>query len=799
MTQPSDTTLPVLVLRDNVLFPGIMMPLSVGRPASIEAIEAAAATPEKIVVVACQTDATVDEPNVSDLFRIGTRAAIKRLERTGELMQVVVEGIERVELLAETLTTPHLAARVQPLPEPTDGDARTEALQREIMDLARRIAEAGSRESQLGVLRVLADPRDPVRQAYLLAALVGFETKRNFDLLAASTRYELLRLLHEGMLHERNVLELRKKIASQAQAEMSEEQRRYLLRQQLRAIEQELGEGDSDKAAVSELADRLQQADLPEAVRTEAEREMQRLGRIPPASPEHQLTQSWLELVLELPWNRLVESKIDLARARAVLDEDHAGLPRVKERILEHLAVMQLNPGARAPILCFVGPPGVGKTSLGQSIARAIERPFERMSLGGLHDEAELRGHRRTYIGAMPGRILQAIRPAKAKNPLLMLDEIDKVGTGVRGDPASALLEVLDPAQNGEFHDNYLDLPFDLSNVFFIATANVLETIPAPLLDRMEVIRLSGYTDEEKLEIARRYLLPRQRSQCGLREDQLVVTDEALRRIVRRHTREAGVRQLERVLAALARKAAARVAAGTATQVVASEDALEDLLGPERFADEEMRPQLDPGVAAGLAWTEAGGAVLYIEAVLLPRSRELLLTGQLGEVMQESARAALSWLRSHGQELGLDPGVLGQGVHLHIPAGATPKDGPSAGVAMATALASMFARQRVRRDLAMTGEITLSGLVLPVGGIKEKVLAAQRAGMRAVVLPKQNQRDLGDIPPNVRADLQVVFAERVTDALAAAIPGLLASGPQQAAVPGDKHGDAPSAAATAVE
>jgi len=765
-----EATYPVLVLRDSVLFPGILMPLSVGRRLSIEAAEAAAATADKTVVVACQTDATVDEPKLADLFRVATLAVIKRLERAGELVQVVVQGTARVELLATAAETPHLVARVRELPAPSDGDARVEALVREVQVLARKIAEFSPPESQLGLLRVAADARDPIHQAYLLAALVGFETRRNLDLLAAPSQLELLQHLYEGLVHERNVLELRRKIASQAQAEMSEQQRRHVLRQQLRAIQHELGEDDADQPGVSDLRERLEGKELPEAVRAEADRELQRLERIPPASPEHQLTQSWLELVLELPWSATTEDHIDLGHAREVLDEDHAGLDKIKDRIIEHLAVMKLNPAARAPILCFVGPPGVGKTSLGKSVARAMGRTFERMSLGGLHDEAELRGHRRTYIGAMPGRILQAIRRAKVRNPLLMLDEIDKLGAGFHGDPAAALLEVLDPAQNFEFRDNYLDLPFDLSRVFFIATANVLETIPAPLLDRMEVIRLSGYTDDEKVAIAERYLLPRQRTECGLRDDQLEVPESALRHLVRRYTREAGVRQLERVLAALCRKAAARIAAGSAERVAASEEALEDLLGPERYSDEPLRPRLDPGIAAGMAWTEAGGAVLYVEAVLLPDGRELQLTGQLGDVMQESARAAWSWLRSRGPQLGLPPERLRQGVHVHIPAGATPKDGPSAGVTLATALASLFTDRPVRSDLAMTGEITLSGLVLPVGGIKEKVLAAHRAGMRTVLLPRQNRRDLADVPANVRADLEIVWVDRITDALAVAIP-----------------------------
>jgi ATP-dependent Lon protease len=500
---------------------------------------------------------------------------------------------------------------------------------------------------------------------------------------------------------------------------------------------------------------------------------MTRLERMPAAAPDFQMTRSYLELVLELPWRQASPESLDLDRVRQTLDEDHYGLQEVKQRILEQLAVLKLNPKARAPILCFVGPPGVGKTSLGQSIARAMGRKFEHASLGGLHDESELRGHRRTYIGAMPGRVIQAIRRAGVNNPVLMLDEVDKLGRDFRGDPAAALLEILDPAQNVAFRDNYLDLPFDLSHVFFITTANTLDPVSRPLLDRMEVLHLAGYSEEEKQAIARRYLIPRRLAETGLTDGQLTIDDDALHDVIRLYTREAGVRQLEQVLGRLARKVAVRFAQGQSEPVAIHAADLPGLLGPERFQLEGARRVVPPGVATGLAWTETGGEVLYIETALLPHTRGLRLTGHLGKVMRESAKAAQSYLWANGEHLGIDPAsVHGVGVHLHVPAGAVPKDGPSAGVAMATALASLYSRTPARSDTAMTGEITLSGLVLPIGGVKEKVLAARRSGIRRVILPRANEKDLQDVPDSVRREIEFVFADRIEDVLVAAIPGL---------------------------
>jgi ATP-dependent Lon protease len=763
--------LPLLPLKNTVLFPQLFMPLSVGRPASLAAVEAALATEEKTFVVAAQRDANNEQPGLDDLYRVGTRAVIKKMARGEDVIELIVQGVERVRILAAEQTEPYLKVRAQTLPLPTDTGTEVEALHRAIADLAARVLELAQVQTPVSIQQMVAQSQDPLRFAFLLGSMLSLDVTKEQALLEAGSRAEALRQLHGYLTHEVQVLELRQKISSQVESEMSKQQREYMLRQQMQAIQQELGEKNPEKAEVEELRERLAKAELPDEVRKEAERELNRLERLPPAAPDHQVIRSYLELLLELPWQKATPEDIDLQRARAVLDEDHYDLEEVKERILEDLAVLKLNPGAHAPILCLVGPPGVGKTSVGQSIAKALGRKFERMSLGGLHDEAELRGHRRTYIGAMPGRVIQALRRAGVKNPVLMLDEVDKLGRDYRGDPASALLEVLDPAQNGTFRDNYLDLPFDLSQVFFITTANTLDTIPRPLLDRMEVLRLGGYSEEQKMEIARRYLLPRQLKQTGLKPEQLTIAPEALRQVISRYTREAGVRELERTLGRIARKVARRFAEGHAEPVNVTPDDLADLLGPERIRPERHRKQLPAGVSTGLAWTEAGGDVLYIEATLLRGGRGLRLTGQLGNVMRESARAAQSFVWAHAPELGIDPKLFrGAGVHIHVPSGAVPKDGPSAGVAMVTALASMYTNVPVRADTAMTGEITLSGLVLPVGGIKEKVLAARRAGIRQVILPRDNESDLRELPENVRQELEFILAERIEDVLQGALP-----------------------------
>ena len=579
-----------------------------------------------------------------------------------------------------------------------------------------------------------------------------------------------------SLAQELHILKLRHEIASQAQAEIGKSQREYFLRQQLKEIQQELGglESDALDGDIGELKTRIEEADLPEIVKKEAMRELKRLVKLPSASPDHQITRSYLELVLELPWNTVTEDHLDLAHVRAVLDEDHYGIQDVKERILEHLAILKLNPEAKSPILCLVGPPGVGKTSLGQSIARALERKFERLSLGGLHDEAELRGHRRTYVGAMPGRLIQALRRAGVKNPIIMLDEVDKVGQDFRGDPSSALLEILDPEQNQTFRDNYLDLPFDLSKVMFITTANSLDSISRPLMDRMEIIRLAGYSHQEKLEIANRYLWPRRLKEAGLQDKPLTLGEDVIPHVIKRYTREAGVRQLEQMLGKLTRKVALRVIERPTEEsdipITIQPVDLSDWLGTEKFMPEEARKTLPLGVATGLAWTEVGGDVLYVESTLLPGGSDLTITGQIGEVMQESAQAARSYLWSRAEQLALDIATFKRnGMHIHVPEGAIPKDGPSAGVTMSCALASMLLKIPVRNDTAMTGEISLSGLVLPVGGIKEKLLAAHRMGLRRIMLPKANEKDLQDVPEAVRSELSLIFVETIEEALEAGL------------------------------
>ncbi len=767
-------TLPLLPLKNTTLFPHLLMPLSVGRPKSIAAVEAALATEEKELAVIAQRDATIEVPAQNDLYSYGTRAVVRKVARPNEnSIELLVLGVERILLLATEESENHLRAKVRISPPPCELTAETEALQRSVLDLASKAISMAQPQMQIDLSQLVPGKEDPMKLCYMLASMMGLGVEKEQALLEANTCTDGLRLLHTYLSHELQVLELRTKIADEARSEMSKEQREYLLRQQMRAIQQELGEKNPEQAEIDMLRERLEETDLPDEVRKEAERELKRLERLPPQAPDHHVLRTYLEFVIELPWRVATEDNLDIARARQVLDEDHYDLKEVKERILEHLGVLKMNPNAKAPILCFVGPPGTGKTSLGQSIARSLGRKFERFSLGGMHDEAELRGHRRTYIGAMPGRLIQAIRRAGANNPLIMLDEIDKLGRDFRGDPASALLEILDPEQNNTFRDNYLDLPFDLSKVFFITTANTLETIPQPLLDRMEVLRLAGYIEEEKIEIAKRYLIPRQLKQAGLTAEQCVIGEDALQAIIRNYTREAGLRQLERSIARLARKCALKFAEGNTEPIRISADDLVDYLGPQPFMPEQARKHVPPGVAAGLAWTQAGGEVIYIEATLLPEGKGLTLTGQLGDVMQESVKAALSYIRAHAADLGIAPEIFQKnGVHLHVPAGATPKDGPSAGITAAVALASLYAKQPARTDTAMTGEITLTGLVLPIGGVKEKVLAAKRAGIKRVILPKPNEKDLRDLPPEIREQMEFRFVERIEEVLEETIPAL---------------------------
>ncbi len=767
-------TLPVLPLKNSALFPGLMMPLSVGRTGSIAAVEAALASEQKELVIVAQRDSSVDAPTADDLFTVGTRAIIRKVNRTGaNQLDIMVLGVERVVLI-KVEENAYMQARIRPLTLPDDSSSELEALTLSLVDLGSKYVGLAQGSAPQEIARMFGVEQDPLQLSFMIASIMSLDAVKEQALLETPSRLEGLRMVHGWLAHEVEILELRQKIANEARSEMSREQREYVLKQQKRAIEAELGEKNPEQAEIEQLREKLAKADLPDDIRKEADRELARLEKLPPSQPEFSVIRTWMEYVIELPWKKRSDDNLDLKRARQVLDEDHFGITKVKERIIEQLAVLKLNPEAKAPILCLVGAPGVGKTSLGQSIARALGRKFERMSLGGLHDEAELRGHRRTYIGALPGRLIQAMRRAGFANPVLMLDEIDKVGHDFRGDPASALLEVLDPEQNKTFRDNYLDLPFDLSKVLFITTANSLETIPAPLLDRMEIIRLSGYSEEEKMQIARRYLLPRQLKQTGLTAEQFILTEEALQKLIASYTREAGVRRLEQVLGRIIRKTAVKFAEGIVEVVKVNASDVPELLGPEAILPEQARKEIPPGVATGLAWTETGGDVLYIEAALLPQGKELTITGQLGEVMQESAKTARSYLWSHAREFGLDPSVfLNSGLHIHVPAGAIPKDGPSAGVTMTTALASLYSGYPARSDTAMTGEVTLTGLVLPVGGIKEKVLAARRAGLKRIVLPRGNQKDLRDLPDEVRAEMEFVFVDRVEQVIAALIPGLV--------------------------
>ena len=767
-------TLPVLPIKRTVLFPGIMMPLTVGRERSIAAVEAAMKTEEKTILVVAQREPLIEEPGLEDLYTIGTKAIVKQVGRSDNgTVHALMQGLERVALLKVKHATPFLLVEARRLDHPTDHGAEVQALHRAIQelvtDLPRLIQAPGIQEAAAA----FSSEDSPVALAYRVASLLNLTLQEEQKLLEHSSAIELLRSLYGALSKEIQILQLREKITSEASAKIGKTQREYVLREQLKAIQQELGEGEGEGNEVSELKKKIQEADLPDSVRKEVERELGRLAKVPPSSPDHQVLRTYLELVLELPWKKASEDRLELSKVRQVLEEDHYGIQEVKERIVEHLAVLKLNPTAKAPILCLVGPPGVGKTSLGQSIARSMGRAFERFSLGGVHDEAELRGHRRTYVGALPGRIIQAMRRAGVNNPVLMLDEVDKMGRDFRGDPASALLEILDPAQNHTFRDHYLDLPFDLSKVFFITTANTLDTISQPLLDRMEIIRLQGYSEREKAEIARRYLWPRRLKEAGLDASQAPLSDEILNLVISRYTREAGVRQLEQMLGRLTRKVALTFAelpeGQERTPVSIQPTVLSDWLGSERFMPEEARKVLPSGVATGLAWTPSGGDVLYIETTLLPGSHELTITGQLGDVMQESARAARSYLWSHAESMGLDISRFKRnGLHIHVPSGAIPKDGPSAGITMATALASSYSGKAVRSDTAMTGEISLSGLVLPVGGIKEKVLAAHRAGIKRIILPKANGKDLKDVPQEVRDELTFILVERIEEVLPAA-------------------------------
>jgi ATP-dependent Lon protease len=765
---PADA-LPILPIRNSILFPGVVIPLSVARPRSLAAIQHAVRNKSPLGVL-LQRDAEMAEPGPADLHAIGTLGVILRYATAPDGSHHIICGGDRRFRIVEYLAGfPFLVARVEAIEEPEASGPEIEA---RMMQLKERAAEALKLipDAPEELAATLQSVTSPSAVAYVVSNFLDIKIEEKQQILEIDDPRERLDRVLWFLAHRLEVLRLSHDIGKRTRETMEGRQREFLLREQLRTIQKELGEGDDKGEETASLAEAIAKANMPAEVEKHARKELARLERMSDQSGESSMVRTYLEWLSELPWSAESGADIDIAKAREVLEADHHGLEKIKRRILEYLAVRKLNPAGKAPILCFVGPPGVGKTSLGQSIARATGREFARVSLGGVHDEAEIRGHRRTYIGALPGNIVQALRKAGKRDCVMMLDEIDKLGRGIQGDPSSALLEVLDPAQNSTFRDNYLGVPFDLSKVLFIATANQLDTIPGPLLDRMEVIQLSGYTISEKLEIARRYLVPRQRQENGLTAEQCEIGDAALRAIITDYTREAGVRNLERAIGSVFRHAAARIAEGTAARIRIDVTDLAEILGAPRFEAEVAQRTSVPGVATGMAWTPVGGDILFIEATRVPGHGKLILTGQLGDVMKESAQAALSLVKSKHRELGLDPKLFDESdIHVHVPAGAIPKDGPSAGVAMFTALASLVTDRAVRSDVSMTGEISLRGLVLPVGGIKEKVLAAMLAGIKTVMLPARNRRDWDDIPEETRAALQFVWLETVDQALATAL------------------------------
>ncbi|HWF86710.1 MAG TPA: endopeptidase La [Vicinamibacterales bacterium] len=777
-TEPARTypsQLPVLALRQTVVFPLTLQPLAINRPQSNDAVNRAL-TGDRLVFLVLQ-NSEQDDPPPEDLRKIGTIAAIRQMAKVPNGgIHIIVEGLARARTDAVSKSGLTMTATVSPLPEAVERTIEVDAYVRRLRELIDRALAVTSGLSQ-ELRGIVAGIDDPLRLAYLLSSLLDMKAEEKQQILEADALIAKLKTVADALNREIALLELKGKIESAAQQEMTDAQREYFLRQQLKAIQDELGEGEKPEA--QEIRKRLAEAHLPEEVGTIASREIDRLERMTPASPEYQMIRTYIDWVLDVPWSVMTEDRLDPVAAREALDQDHYDLDKVKERIVEYLAVQKLKAqqnGAgriKGPILCFVGPPGVGKTSLGQSIARAMNRKFVRISLGGIRDEAEIRGHRRTYIGAIPGRIVQALKQAGAMNPVFMLDEIDKISVGFQGDPAAALLEVLDPAQNHAFRDHYLEINLDLSRVLFIATSNQLGTIHPALLDRMEIIALAGYSEEEKLPIARRYLIPRQLDEHGLKADQVQIEDDAIRRIISDYTREAGVRSVERQIGTVLRKIAARVASsGAGAPTIVTAASLPEYLGPPRFHDEVAFRVSRPGVATGVAWTETGGDVLFIEASLLPGGHgNLILTGQLGNVMQESARAALSHIRAQAKDLGIAPDFLdNHDLHVHVPAGAIPKDGPSAGVTIATAILSAARNEPIREDVAMTGEITLSGLVLPVGGIREKALAARRHGIKTFILPARNEPDLAELPAEVRQDMQFIPVHTLEEVLKAALP-----------------------------
>jgi ATP-dependent Lon protease len=765
--------LPALPLKETVVFPDSMTPLAIGQERSIRLIDDVVAG-ERLLVLLTVRNAQLEEPGWDDVYHVGTAALVQKLVRVPDgTLRILVQGLERVRLLEPAQDEPYLVGAFELVPDLRRESKEVDALTHNVQGLFARVIGLVPylpEELQLAAANV----EDPSALCSLVASTLRLKTEEKQRLLELADVQERLRELSIILNRELEVFELGTRIQTQVQSELEKGQREFYLRQQLKAIREELGEADPEQAEVDELREQLAELDLPEGVAKAATRELGRLEKLPSAAAEYGVIRTYLDWIIQLPWGKTTPDDLDLDRARKILDEDHFDLDKVKDRIVEYLAVAKLRGDVAGSILCFVGPPGVGKTSLGQSIARTLGRRFVRISVGGVRDEAEIRGHRRTYIGAMPGTILRVLRDAESQNPVFLIDEIDKMGADFRGDPASAMLEVLDPEQHSTFRDHYLDLPFDLSKVLFICTANQQETIPPALLDRLDVIQLSGYTEEEKLGIARRHLVPKQLEKHGLARDKVVFTERALRLVIREYTREAGVRNLERRLAELCRKAATDVARGRTTRIRVDEKRARKWLGPRRFEGEVRKRTSDPGVATGLAVTAVGGDVLFIEATAYPGEGELKVTGQLGEVMQESAQAAHSWVRAHAAHLGFDPTWFSRNdVHVHIPAGAVPKDGPSAGVTMATAIVSLASERPVSDEVAMTGELTLSGQVLSIGGVREKALAAQRAGIPTMVLPRENEPDLDELPDETRNALTFVLVDSIDEVLQAALDGAL--------------------------
>jgi ATP-dependent Lon protease len=764
---PEDATI-ILPIRNMLLFPGMVLPLTIGRPASIAAAQEAAQSGRRVGLL-LQDDASIEQPGPEHLRRVGTVAEILRYVTSEDTHYAICRGLRRFRVKEFLSGFPYLVARIEEI-------GISEVMTPEV-EARMRLLKARAREAiQLlpnlpaEIPAAIDSLESPSALADFLAGIIDIPVSEKQGLLETFDVTQLLDKLL-GLLAKRiQVLQLSKEIGDQTQQTLSSQQREHILREQLRQIQKELGDDDVKSAELKELADKIEKAGMPKDAEEQARRELKRLQRMPESAAEYGMIRTYLEWLVELPWSKLDPERIDIAEARRILDEDHYGLEKVKRRILEYLAVRKLNPDGKSPILCFVGPPGVGKTSLGQSIARAIGRRFARLSLGGIHDESEIRGHRRTYIGALPGNVIQAIHKAGTRNPVMMLDELDKLGAGFHGDPSAALLEVLDPEQNATFRDNYLAIPFDLSKVMFISTANVMDNIPFAVRDRMEIIEMPGYIEDEKLAIARRYLVKRQLASAGLTEAQCRITDDVLLSIIRDYTREAGVRNLERQLGSICRHAAMRIAEGNTAAVIITVADLHAILGPKRFEPEIAMRTSVPGVATGLAWTPAGGDILFVEATSIPGRGKLILTGQLGDVMKESAQAALTLVKSRAAEFGIDSIELQKSdVHIHVPAGAIPKDGPSAGVAMFMALTSLMTGRTIRSDTAMTGEISLRGLVLPIGGVKEKVLAAIQAGIATVMLPGRNRKDLEDVPEKARSLVRFVWLERVDDAIEAAL------------------------------